>query len=204
MASSSSLEKSKRSAIRELSRVPTFNLRDAARLGIPQTTVRRLVAQGIFTRLERGIYSVGDSEPLGEAADFAVACKRLGPNSVIGGLSALYEYGLIETVPQTIWVLVPPNVRATNRRYRLLRTKRNLSEGIITKDGYRITSIERTLVDALIFASKIGERNAKTAIIKALRSGLTNEKRVFQLAQKINALPILTKHWESILAGVAQ
>lgn len=191
-------------AIRKLSRVPTFNLGDAAKVGISRTTVARLVERNVFKKIERGLYSVPESEPLGEAYDFAVACKRFGPRSVIGGLSALFGYGLIEVVPTQVWVLVPSTVRASSSRYRLLRTKRNLTDGVVSKDGYRITSIERTLLDSLIFASKIGERNAVAATIRALRQKDTSDKKLFQLAKKIDALTILDRYWQSILAGVSQ
>lgn len=204
MVLSPKLKKKQQDAIQQLSQSVTFGLKDAARVGISRTTVARLVGSGVFTKIARGVYSVSESEPLGDAADFAIACKRFGPKSVIGGLSALVEYNLTEIVPQQIWVLVPPTVQASDSHYRLLRTKRDLSEGIISKDGYRITSIERTLVDALIFVSKIGELNAKTAIIKAIRQKQTSQKKIFQLAEKIDALPILDKHWQSILAGVTQ
>jgi predicted transcriptional regulator of viral defense system len=133
-----------------------------------------------------------------------VACKRFGPRSVIGGHTALFQYGLVEEVPTQIWVLVPPTVRTSSPRYRLIRTKRNLAEGGLSKEGYRITSIERTLLDALVFASKLGERIAITATIKALRQKDTSEKKLYNLAKQMGELSILDRYWQSVLAGVSQ
>jgi predicted transcriptional regulator of viral defense system len=191
-------------AIKKLSLLAAFTLKDAARAGIPRSTVARLVKREIFTRMERGVYTVATNEPVGNIGDFVVACKRCGPLSVIGGLSALFEYGLIDSVPTQVWVLVPQTVRVSDSRYRLLRTKRNLTEGVVRKDGYRITSIERSVLDALVFASKIGERNAIAAAIKALKQGDTTEKKLFQLASKIGALRYLDKYWQAIVAGLGQ
>lgn len=191
-------------AIKKLSRLGAFTLKDAARAGIPRSTVARLVEREIFTRLERGVYSVATNEPVGNSGDFVVACKRCGPLSVVGGLSALFEYGLIESVPTQVWVLVPQTVRISDSRYRLLRTKRNLTDGVLRKDGYRIASIERSILDALVFTSKIGERNAIAAAIKALKQGDVSEKKLFQLAGKIDALRYLDKYWQAIVAGVSQ
>lgn len=191
-------------ALRALSRLTTFTLKDASRCGLPRTTLGRLVKKGVFIKLARGIYSSSTTQPLGESSDFVVACRRFGARSVIGGLSALFHYGLVDVVPTQVWVLVPPSLRTSTTQYRLLRTSRNLSHGIVSRHGYRITSIERTLLDGLIFASKIGERIAIGAMIRALRQRAASEKKLFQLADKMGALSVLDRYWQSVLAGVAE
>lgn len=60
------------------------------------------------------------------------------------------------------------------------------------------------MLDGLIFASKIGERIAIGAMIRALRQRAASEKKLFQLADKMGALSVLDRYWQSVLAGVAE
>ena len=190
--------------LKQLARIGAFTLSDAKKLGMPHPTVLRLVNRGVLVKLEWGLYAVLGKAPDGETADFVIARKKFGNYASICGLTALFQYGLIDEVPTQIWVLVSPDVRTTNRKYRLLRTKRNLIVGVVDKGGYSITSLERSLIDALVFSSKIGERVAKQVILRALRRKMTNAKKIFTMAEKLNALDVLEKQWQSILAGVAE
>lgn len=185
-----------------LKRKANFTLDDARSVGISHPTLLRLVKRGKVTRLARGLYSVAGLEPIGETADYAVATKKLGPKAVIGGLTALSHYELIDEVPTQLWVLVPPSIRTTDKKYRLLRTKRNLTIGIEKTAHYRIVSIERALVDALLYSTKIGLRIATTAIVRAIRDGKTTESKLFSIAKKLDALSVLESRWEIILGGL--
>ncbi len=93
---------------------------------------------------------------LGRDIDYQVACTKFGPKSAIGGLTALFHYGLIEQVPGQVWVLVPPNQITHARLYRLIRTKINPDRGIINENGYRIVSVERAVLEGLKMAKEIG------------------------------------------------
>ena len=196
--------KSSQKSLRLLAKKGTFRLDDARRAGISHTTVLRLVTQGIITRLERGLYAISGNEPIGEEGDYSIVKKRFGAKAVIGGLTALSHYKLIDEVPSKIWVLVPPEVRTRERKYRLLRTKRSLTIGTAKVQDYQIVTLERALVDGLLFSSKIGERVVKTAILRALRSKLTNQNKIFEMARRLGALSVIDREWQSILAGLVQ
>lgn len=188
--------------LRALRRKPNFTLNDARSAGISHPTLLRLVKRGKVTRLARGLYSVAGIEPIGETADYAIATRKLGTKAVIGGITALAHYHLIDEVPTQIWVLVPPEVRTTDRKYRLLRTKKNLDVGVDKTRAYRIVSLERALIDGLSFSTKIGLRIATTAIVRAIREGKTRESKLFSMAKKLDALPALESRWQVILGGL--
>ncbi len=68
--------------------------------------------------------------------DFQIACAKLGPDVVIGGLSALFYYNLCEQIPKQTWVLVSPHKITSGRSYRLIRTQVPLDKGIVVGNGY--------------------------------------------------------------------
>lgn len=170
------------------------------RLGVSQQTLSRLIKRGALRRFGHGLYAHPDWEIPPEEVDFAVACARFGPTSAVGGLSALFHYGLIEQVPQQVWVIVPIQKSDHNDFYRTLRTKTSSKHGIDTFKHYRMTSIERTLIEALKFATKIGPRIAISATRKALQTRLTSEKKLGEMAKKLKLQSVLAKYWEAIVA----
>jgi predicted transcriptional regulator of viral defense system len=188
----------------QLAKLPSFTLAEANEAGLSHPEVLRLLEEKKVTRLQRGIYSVAGNEPVGEEGDYALADRKLEGRGVIGGLTALSHYSLLDESPSQIWVLVPPEVRTTDKKYRLLRTSRDLTEGVQDKGQYRISTLERALIDALVYATKIGEQVGQLAILRALRRKLTTPEKIFSMANKMDKLPVLEKVWPSILAGLAQ
>jgi predicted transcriptional regulator of viral defense system len=190
--------------LKHLSQQGVFTLEDANRAGISTTTLYRMVAAGKVIRLERGLYATPKSAPPGSEADFEIACKRFSRGVAIGGLTALYHYGLIDEVPTQIWLLVSPTVRSTDRKYRFLRTTRPLNIGIKATSKFRIVTLERALVDAIVFSSKLGERLAMGAVIRALRRKATSPEKLFSLANELGCISKLEASWQAILAGLGQ
>lgn len=180
-----------------------FTLAEAKKRGLSQSSIFRLLEHGIFVRLGSGIYQVADSEFDPTTTDFVVSCLRFGKYAVIGGLSALSYYQLIDQVPSQIWVLVPPTKRTTDKQFRLLRTKHSLKIEIINENRYCIVTLERALVEGLIFSSKIGEETAVKAIIRAIKEKKTYPEKLFSVAKKLKSLNRLDKYWQGIKAGVS-
>lgn len=190
--------------LKKLSKHSSFTLGEAREIGISHPVLLRLLSEGKVTRLQRGIYSVTGSELPGKEGDFSRANKKFGGKAVVGGLTALSYYRLVEEIPTKIWMLVPPTLRTIDKKYRLLRTSKDLNIGVLDEGTYRIVSIERALVDGLVFSSKIGERVAISAILRAIRTKRTTSQKLFEIAKALDVMPILNKHWQLILAGLTQ
>ena len=173
---------------------------DAAKrkYGLSQSMLSRLVNDGLLLRASSGYYIHPQSILPAESVDYAVACSRFGPKSVIGGLTALFHYHLIEQVPQNIWIIVPPSKMSRNKIYRCLRAKKYLKYGIEDNSYFRITSLERTLIESLNFSSKIGIRIVIQAIRRAIADGLTTEKKLGVMAERLKMRSALHKYWEYI------
>ncbi len=170
------------------------------KLGISQPTLSRWVKSGDLLKLSHGFYVHPKFEIPSEELDFAIACEKFGPTSTIGGLTALFHWGLTEQPPSQVWVVVPPLKAYSSSYYRTLRTKTSSKIGIDTFKFYRITSIERSIIEALKFSTKIGPRVAINAARIALREGKTTEKKLGEMAKKLKLRSAFEKYWEAIVA----
>lgn len=181
----------------KLKKLGVFTLSQAKATGLSHQSLYRLVENEKLIRVGRGIFAHPESG-LTRDLDYQVACKKFGSESVIGGLTALFHYNLIEQVPGQVWVLVPPTRITHARLYRLIRTKVKLDRGIISENGYRIVTIERAILEGLKMATKIGERTAVLAARTALSTGQTTEGKVGRAAKELGLESVLTKYFEVI------
>ena len=172
------------------------------KVGISQSTFSRWNNEGWIKRISRGLYTCPQSSAsMEEYLDFIIACTHFGSHSAIGGMSALFYYGLIEQIPQQIWLIVPSSRKdeSGKQKYKCLRTQTSLKIGIDKKQHFRMTNVDRTLLESMKFATKIGKRIVISATKKALQEGLTTEKKLFQMASRLKMKNILKKYWEVIV-----
>ena len=183
----------------KLKKMKVFNLVQAKEVGLSRQDLARLVKEGKLLRMGRGLYSHPQA-PTDREIDLQMACTKLGPKSVVGGLSALFYYNLAEQVPQQVWVLVPPNKKTRSQDYRLIRTKTKLDVGVVEENGYRIVSIERAIVEGFKYATKIGERTAIQAARTAIQQKQTTLQKIGKVARELDLYPYLIKYFEAITA----
>ena len=79
----------------KIKKLGIFTLSQAQKLGLSQQNLSKLVKQTKIKRVSRGIY-VHPEAKLSREVEFQIACSKLGPKAVIGGLSALFYYNLAE------------------------------------------------------------------------------------------------------------
>ncbi len=182
----------------KVKKLGVFTLAEGKAAGISQQDISRLVAKRGLVRLGRGIY-LHPNASLDKDVGFQIAYSKFGPGSAIGGLSALYHYNLAEQVPGEIWVMVPPEKRTRETGYKLIRTKTRLDKQIIDEKGYRIVTVERAVLEALKFITKIGERTAVKAAREALATRKTMETKLAKAAKELELESVLAKHLEIIL-----
>ena len=182
----------------QLKKMGLFNLKQAEGLGLSQQSLSRLVATGELKRVARGMY-LHQKAALDQAVGFQIACAKFGPKSAIGGLSALFHYNLAEQVPGQDWVLVPPEKKSKERGYKLIRTKITLERGIIDKNGFRIVSVERAILEGLKFITKIGERTAIKAARDALMKKQTTVIKLGRAAKELGLELVLSKYLEVVV-----
>ncbi|MBI2519308.1 MAG: hypothetical protein HYV97_02775 [Bdellovibrio sp.] len=183
-----------------LKKLGPFDIKTATtKTGISITTLKRWTQEGLIRKIGRGLYVHPESLEDPAVEDFCAACAHFGKKSAVGGLTALFHYGLIEQVPTQIWMIVPPSSKTRLSLYRLIRSKTPFSVGIDDHGSFRITSIERTLVEALKYSTKIGVRTAIAAIRTAIRDRKTTEVKIGRMADKLKMKSVLIKYWETFV-----
>lgn len=196
------MEQSNNNTCNQLKLLGIFNTKEAqVKFGISQPTLSRWAAKGRIKRIGRGLYIHPEFIIPPEELDFAIACAHFGFHSAVGGLSALFHYQLIEQIPQQIWMIVPSSRKdqSSESKYKCLRTCTTMQIGIENKKHFRITNIERTLLEAMRFATKIGPRVVIAATREAFKEGLTTESKLGKMAEKLGMKAILKKYWEAIV-----
>jgi len=181
-----------------LKKLRVFTASEAIQLGFSQPTLSRLTTSGELIRLEKGIFRHKDAKINFDHLDFVVATKHFGVQSAIGLISALAYYGLIEQVPQQIWVLVPPTIKTKSPRYRCIRIKSDLTTGIDHHKHFAITNIERTIVEAFKYSTKVGLDVAVRAVRLALRRKRTTATKLLKQAKELKIEKFILRHWEAI------
>jgi len=192
-------EKSKEKVLNQLKSMGVFNTKDAVNAGLSQSTLSRYVKTRKLIRVGRGLYLHPETSIPIEERDFAVACAKFGNHAVIGGMTALFYYGLIDQVPSKIWILVKPQNKTSHSLYRCLRTKNILSSGIIDKKYFKITNIERTIVESFRYGTKIGLSIVFKAVRKAMHDNLTNEVKILREAKELGLEQYVKKYWDAII-----
>ena len=184
-----------------LARLPpgVFTLEDAAGIGLGRYLIYRLVDAGDVIQLERGVFQNPKSAISPEDIQLAAACTYFGPESWIGGLTALFRYGLIEQVPTKIWILVPPHVKRAGPIYRIIHTKLDPRIAVTRHCYYRIANVDRAIVEALRYATKIGLSTAIRAAREAIKSGQTSDAKISKTARDLGLQRFVLRHWDAII-----
>ena len=115
------------------------------------------------------------------------AVKRVGAPSAVCLLSALSYYELTDTIPKQVWLMVPKEKRVQSPSVRLYRARDpRWGVGIESKDGYKITSLERTIVDALTLKALVSPRLGIDALRTAISSKKTSANKILQIAKTLD------------------
>lgn len=166
---------------KQLGRGP-FTYREACKHGLTQYAIRRLLEDGIIERLERGLYR-STGEDLSEEELFRRAVKRIGPPAAVCLLSALSYYELTDTIPRKVWVMVPAGKRVKSPSIKLYRARDPKWDlAVVAEDGYCITSLERTIVEALTLRTLIAPRVGINALKQAIAEKKTTANKILKMA----------------------
>lgn len=152
--------------------------RDFEAIGVPRTTLARLVEEGVLARPSRGFYELADGDI--SAARSLAEASAATPKGVVALLSALQFHGLTTQLPHEVWMLLPSKAWAPTAppvRLRILRAgDAALAAGVehhmIDGVSVPITSPAKTIVDCFKYRSRVGNDVA----IEALRDGLGRRK----------------------------
>ncbi len=175
-----------------------FTYKQALASGLNLRTVRQLVADGQCYTVAKGVY-MPTSVEYNEVNQFKAATLVVGQLSAICLVSALSVYGLTDVIPRKTWITVPAKKRTQISTLKVLRqSDPQWNIGIEKKDGYTITSLERTLVESFCYKNMIGSTVPIEALREAVRKKLTTPSKVLDMAKKMGVVHRILPYLEAM------
>lgn len=170
----------------ELIKKGVFTYTQAISHGLSQYGIEQLVKQECLERMGRGLYQVPTGS-YGNEDIYRQATVIAGFPCAISLWSALVFYDLTDEIDRETWLWVPLSKRIKNKSIRVVRRANpQWRTGIDKHEGYWMTSIERTLVEALAYPRYIGSLAAHSAIRRAIANKQTDIAKILIMAQKLN------------------
>jgi predicted transcriptional regulator of viral defense system len=181
----------------ELSQKP-FTRSQAAKQGVSTYLLKKLLVEGVIEQLMRGVYRVSTGD-ISEEDQFRAATLRVGSSSAICLVSALFHYHLTDTIPKKTWIMVPISKRTIYRDLKLLRTRNpDWNIGVEKREGYAITTLERTIIDCLNYRAKIGTQIGIDALRRAIGSKKTTLGKIMDVAVKLRLVHRIRPYIEAL------
>lgn len=163
--------------------------------GVYQVTDTALNSQGFGDGTGWGMGSGsgtgrGDGSGGGEYTDleksYISASIRCATPSAVCLLSALEYYHLTGEITAQVWMMVPETKRVVSKDIKLLRCRDpQWKIGIEKHKDYWITTIERTLIDCVIYKKIVGSQVALEALKKAVGEKKVKLGKLYDLAKKM-------------------
>ncbi|MEI6791011.1 MAG: type IV toxin-antitoxin system AbiEi family antitoxin domain-containing protein [Myxococcaceae bacterium] len=169
-------------------RSSNFSRSEAERSGISRYRLYRCLEEGVLERLERGIYRVPRAD-YNDEDTFRTATLCAGKKSAVCLLSALVFYNLTDEIPRQTWLMVEQAKRSKHKNLHLIRVAEpKWKIGIDSQKGYQITSLERTLVDCLIWKRHLGTMLGIQSMKRALEHKKTSLSKIIDMANRLGVL----------------
>jgi predicted transcriptional regulator of viral defense system len=173
-----------------------FTAQQARQRGYSAQLLAHHARTGRFARVRRGLYRLSDY-PTGEHEEIRAAWLTVGVDrAVVSHESALVLHGLSDVLPNTVHLLV-------SREYRGVRPPSGVTlhtatapipdSDITTRNGIRITTPARTIIDAA--RSGTAPEQIQMAIRQALQEGRTTPNQLAEHAERNGGhVAALVKH----------
>lgn len=162
-------------------------------LGFSSRQIKKLIEEGIITKIKHGFYELTDYIPREE-----VIIARLFPESIIFLESALFYYGYTDRIPSSWQIAVNKNSNKLqyNIDYPLIKPYYlepkfiEIGIDIIEIEGVeiRIYDRDRTICDVLRYETKLEEEVFTNAIKKYIKDPKKNVRNLFEYAEIFNII----------------
>lgn len=177
----------------------------ALRLGIHPRTLYALRDEAKLERMERGLYRLAHSKPLGNPDLVTVALKV--PKGVVCLISALAFHHMTTQIPHAVYLAIPANDQAPALQYPPLRlfwySKAVYENGIVQEklDGkpIRVYSPEKTLADCFKYRNKLGIDVCVEALNLYRRRGRMKMDLIERYAKVCRVERVMRPYLEAVL-----
>jgi predicted transcriptional regulator of viral defense system len=166
-----------------------FTAKQACDAGYQYSHLAYHVQSGNFERVDRGLYRLKDIPPAEHEDLVRLALwsrdRDDAPQAVVSHDTALALQGLSDVVPPRVHLTVPPTFRKSAPRGVVLHKARLDTADLEDREGFRITTPLRTLIDAATTKS-VSDEQFNKAVADALDKGLIRKS---QIASAIRTVP---------------
>ena len=177
----------------------------ALRLGIHPRTLYALRDEAKLERMERGLYRLAHSKPLGNPDLVTVALKV--PKGVVCLISALAFHRMTTQIPHAVYLAIPANDQAPALQYPPLRLfwyskavyKNGIEQEKLDGTQIRVYSPEKTLADCFKYRNKLGIDVCVEALNLYRRRGRMKMDLIERYAKLCRVERVMRPYLESIL-----
>lgn len=165
-----------------------FSYGDARNFGISRYRFYALLRNGEFELIESRQYCLKQHASISLDEQFKDYSKVINGKSAICLITALSYYGLSDEIVTKPWFLVEhKKVEGLQKKNIHLFRKRDpkWQIGIKKKNGFFITSIERSIVECLAYKKTITGYEGVYALRKAIQKKLIKLDSVYDIAEKL-------------------
>jgi len=178
-----------------------FSVRDLMKDEITRYQLSLLEKDGLIEKAGHGLYrKVQKSKGNGfDTSGFEKAYAVSDKEGYICLWSALYYYDLTEEFVEDAWVMVPYGKIIRREGIKCVRTREgDWEHGIIESHGFKISSLERTLIDCFLSKRNIALKDAITTTRLAIKSKKTTLQKIVRLATEMGTLSQLKEKLELV------
>ncbi|MCI0612678.1 hypothetical protein L0244_06785, partial [bacterium] len=151
--------------------------------------------------LSRGVYQAVTLESDDQEVQYKAATLRCGLPSAVCLLSALEYYHVTDQIPKRTWILVPAEKRVISKDLKLVRSRDpQWKIGIKKTKHYWITTLQRTLVDCLIYKRLVGSQIGIEALKQAVSQGKVKLSDLYNIAKKMRVEHRVRPYIETLAA----
>lgn len=167
-----------------------FTAKQADALGYERRRLAYHVAAGNFERVDRGLYRL-PSLPPSEHDDLVRATfwsrdRSDAPQAAVSHRTALALHGLSDLFAGAVHLTVPPGFRKQPPRGWVLHRTELEPREIEEREGFRVTTPLRTLVDVSA-SDDVGDEEFAKAVRDALERGVVSRRKLVQAADRASA-----------------
>ena len=179
--------------------------RELGELGIPRSTLQRLLRDGEVERVARGLYAL-PGDLLSEHQSLLEVSKQV-PEGVVCLLSALAFHGIGTQLPHEVWVAIGGKARAPivpQVAVRIVRfSSESLGHGVehhrIGGVELRVTSPAKTVADCFKYRNKVGLDVAVEALREAWRDRRIRAAELWEAARVGRVEEVIRPYVEALL-----
>lgn len=165
-----------------------FTSRQAHNCGISRELIAHYTKRGMYIRIRRGLYRLSNYPTSSRENVIAAWLSIPDQKAVVSHESALELLGLSDVIPNQTHLTVPRTMRKTPTipGVRIHTTTRPLLKTDITvRDGVKVTSAARSIVDAA--EAGTAPEQIYMAISQAINDGITTRQRLEQAVSNRSA-----------------